>query len=134
MNDKEIRALIIKKQKELEALEKELEKQKYEKTIIAFSDAITAHPRLIELIKTNNLTLDDARYFGTLLGGNIERIYGSVAEAINKHKQTRLKKNAARKSRKTNSKKLPAAANEPEQNKIKKDTSITITADTQHRY
>ena len=103
MNEKELRKLLTEKQKEMEAAQREYYRIHYARQIRSFTNALSNCPELTDLILTENLSSDDCKLLGELIGKKIRPIYRNFTDYIAKNQERRKSKNRARNERRHSS-------------------------------
>ena len=101
MNEKELRRLLVEKQKEMEAAQREYEQAHYSRQLSIFGDTFSKSPDVLKLIQSEELTPDDCRLLAGIMSKHIRGIYKNFAEKIEQNKEHRQQKNASRRKRRS---------------------------------
>lgn len=126
MNEKELKKLLIEKQHEMEAAQREYERAHYSKHLRYFSDTFTNSLELLELIQSEKLSADDCKLLAGVMVKKIGPIYRNFTDVIERNRQRRNKKNQARNERrhKADVKPVTTTATTPKDNTAVKQAAV----------
>ena len=114
MNEKELRKLILEKQKEVEATQLEYDRVHYSKQVEIFKETLGDSIDVLNLIKTEELTTEDCRLLASIMAKKIRPIYRNFAETITQNKERRKRKNEVRNEHRQNNTSDGVINTEPE--------------------
>lgn len=106
INERDIRKQLEAKQKELMEIQHQYDAMKYSRQMQAVSDRIVKSEALINIIRTDKLNGDDVARFADKILLHLNAIYGKYRNEILENQTKRLKKNEAKRSRRSRQKAL----------------------------
>ena len=124
INEREIRKQLEAKQKELLEIQKQYDAMKYSRQIRVFADCIVKSEALINIIRTDKLNGDDVAILADKIIIHLNAIYSKYRNEILENQTKRLKKNEAKRSRRSRQKALIKEDKPPELT-LKKTEKIT---------
>ena len=113
INEREIRKQLEAKQKELMEIQQQYDAMKYSRQMQAVSDRIIKSEALINIIRSDKLNGDDVARFADKILLHLNAIYGKYRNEILENQAKRLKKNEAKRSRRSMQKALIKEDNPP---------------------
>ena len=115
INEREIRKQLEAKQKELMEIQHQYDAMKYSRQIRMFSDRIIKSEALINIIRSDKLNGDDVAILADKIIIHLNAIYSKYRNEILENQTKRLKKNEAKRSRRSRQKTQIKENNPPEQ-------------------